>query len=62
VAGARTILQEVDELLRRRPHLGVLGQQADQLHAQIDTMRVDMLGASALTTAEQHRRGPRLAF
>jgi LuxR family transcriptional regulator, maltose regulon positive regulatory protein len=52
VAGARTILREVDELLRRRPHPGVLGQQADQLHAQVDTMRADMLGASSLTAAE----------
>ena len=52
VAGARAVLREVDELLLRRPHLGVLGQQADQLHAQVDTMRADMLGASSLTTAE----------
>jgi DNA-binding CsgD family transcriptional regulator/anti-anti-sigma regulatory factor len=52
VAGARTILREVDELLRRRPHLGVLGQQADQLRAQVDTMRADVLGASSLTGAE----------
>jgi LuxR family maltose regulon positive regulatory protein len=52
VAGARTILREADGLLRHRPHLGVLGQQADQLHAQVDTMRADMLGASSLTAAE----------
>jgi anti-anti-sigma factor len=52
VAGARTILREVDELLQRRPQLGVLGQQADQLQARVDTMRADVLGASSLTTAE----------
>jgi LuxR family maltose regulon positive regulatory protein len=52
VAGARTVLREVDELLWRRPHLGVLGQQADQLRARVDTMRADVLGASALTAAE----------
>jgi LuxR family maltose regulon positive regulatory protein len=52
VAGARTILREVDGLLRHRPDLGVLGRQADQLHARVDTMRADLLGASALTTAE----------
>ena len=52
VAGARTILREVDQLLQRRPHLGVLRQQADQLHARVDTMRADVLGASSLTTAE----------
>jgi anti-anti-sigma factor len=51
-AGARTVLREVDELLRRRPDLGVLGQQADQLRARVDTMRADVLGASALTAAE----------
>ena len=52
VAGARTVLREVDELLWRRPHLGVLGQQADQLRARVDTMRAGVLGASALTAAE----------
>jgi LuxR family transcriptional regulator, maltose regulon positive regulatory protein len=52
VAGARTVLREVDELLRRRPHLGVLGRQADQLHARVEAMRADVLGASSLTAAE----------
>jgi anti-anti-sigma factor len=52
VAGARTVLREVDQLLRCRPHLGVLGQQAGQLRTQVDTMRADVLGASSLTGAE----------
>jgi ATP/maltotriose-dependent transcriptional regulator MalT/anti-anti-sigma regulatory factor/anti-sigma regulatory factor (Ser/Thr protein kinase) len=52
VVGARTVLREVDDLLQRRPHLGVLGQQADQLRARVDTMRADALGGSALTAAE----------
>jgi DNA-binding CsgD family transcriptional regulator/anti-anti-sigma regulatory factor/anti-sigma regulatory factor (Ser/Thr protein kinase) len=52
VAGARTVLREVDELLRRRPRLGMLGQRADQLRARVDTMRADVLGASSLTAAE----------
>ena len=52
VAGARTVLREVDRLLRRRPQLGVLGQQADQLRAQVNTMRADVVGASSLTAAE----------
>jgi ATP/maltotriose-dependent transcriptional regulator MalT/anti-anti-sigma regulatory factor/anti-sigma regulatory factor (Ser/Thr protein kinase) len=52
VAGARTVLREVDDLLRRRPRLGVLGQQADQLRARVDTMGADVLGASSLTAAE----------
>jgi LuxR family maltose regulon positive regulatory protein len=52
VAGARTVLCEVDDLLRRRARLGVLGQQADQLRARVDTMRADVLGGSSLTAAE----------
>jgi anti-anti-sigma factor len=52
VAGARTLLREVDELLRRRPRLGVLGQQADRLRASVHTMHADALGASSLTAAE----------
>jgi LuxR family maltose regulon positive regulatory protein len=52
VAGARTVLREVDELLRRRPHLGLLGRQADQLRARVEAMRADVLGASSLTGAE----------
>ena len=51
VPEARTVLREVDELLLRRPHLGVLGQQAAELRARIDTMHVDMSG-TALTAAE----------
>jgi DNA-binding CsgD family transcriptional regulator/anti-anti-sigma regulatory factor/anti-sigma regulatory factor (Ser/Thr protein kinase) len=31
----------------------VLDQQAEQLHARVDTMRADLLGASTLTAAEQ---------
>jgi LuxR family maltose regulon positive regulatory protein len=52
VAGARTVLREVDELLRLRPGLAVLGQQAEELHARADTMRADALGVSSLTAAE----------
>jgi anti-anti-sigma factor len=52
VVGARTLLREVDELLRRRPRLGVLGQQADRLRASVHTMRAEALGASSLTAAE----------
>jgi LuxR family maltose regulon positive regulatory protein len=52
VAGATAVLREVDELLLRRPHLGVLGPQADQLRARLDTMDTDALRASSLTAAE----------
>ena len=49
---ARTVLREVDDLLRRQPDLGVLREQAVELRAQLDAMRADVIGASALTAAE----------
>jgi LuxR family maltose regulon positive regulatory protein len=52
VAGARSVLREVDDLLRRQPDLGVLGGEADELRSQLDTMRADVVGASSLTAAE----------
>jgi anti-anti-sigma factor len=36
----------------RRPDHGVPGQQAEQLHARVNTVRADVLGASTLTAAE----------
>jgi LuxR family maltose regulon positive regulatory protein len=51
-AAARTMLREVDDLLSRRPRLGILRDQAAELHAQLDTMRMDAVGASSLTPAE----------
>jgi anti-anti-sigma factor len=51
-AGARTVLREVDDLLWRRPRLGVLGQQAEELRDRVDTLRADVVGASSLTAAE----------
>ena len=51
--GARTLMREIDELLRRRPGLGTLVNQARALR---DTLAGEhgsnMPGASALTTAE----------
>ncbi len=51
--GARTLMREIDELLRRRPGLGILVNQARALR---DTLAGEhgsnMPGASALTTAE----------
>jgi LuxR family transcriptional regulator, maltose regulon positive regulatory protein len=49
---ARTMLWEVDDLLSRRPRLGLLRDQAAELRAQLDTMRMDAVGVSSLTTAE----------
>jgi LuxR family maltose regulon positive regulatory protein len=52
VTSARTVLREVDDLLRRQPDLGVLRDQAAELRTQLDAMRAEVIGASALTAAE----------
>ena len=52
-AAARTVLYEADEVLRRRPSLGVFVQQAKDLRAELGQVKGDPPpGASALTTAE----------
>jgi LuxR family maltose regulon positive regulatory protein len=51
--GARTLMREVDELLRRRPGLGTLAGQAQALRTQLSKERGSAApGASALTDAE----------
>ena len=53
LAGARTLMREVDELLGRRPGLGTLAGQAQALRAQLAKERGSSTpGASALTAAE----------
>jgi LuxR family maltose regulon positive regulatory protein len=52
VAGARTVLREVYDLLRWRPDLGILRDQANQLRSQLDHLRGDAIGTAPLTTAE----------
>ncbi len=53
LAGARTLMREVDELLRRRPGLGYLAGQAQALRARLSKERGSSAsGASALTAAE----------
>ncbi len=53
LAGARTLMREVDELLRRRPGLGNLADQARALRARLAKQRGSSApGASALTGAE----------
>jgi LuxR family transcriptional regulator, maltose regulon positive regulatory protein len=53
LAGARTLMREIDEVLRRRPGLGTLVGQAEELHTQLSRLRgPDAPGASALTAAE----------
>jgi LuxR family transcriptional regulator, maltose regulon positive regulatory protein len=52
-AGARTLMREVDDLLRRRPGLGTLVGEARTLRAQLSKDRGSGVpGASALTAAE----------
>jgi LuxR family transcriptional regulator, maltose regulon positive regulatory protein len=61
MAAARTLMREVDELLRRRPGLGTLAGEARILRAQLAGQRGSGApGASALTAAEL-RLLPRLA-
>ena len=53
LAGARTLMQEIDEMLRRRPGLGTLVGEAQALRAQLANQRGSSVsGASALTAAE----------
>jgi len=53
IAAARILLQEVTEVLTRRPGLGVFTGQAADLRAELSRARSSFaLGASALTAAE----------
>jgi LuxR family maltose regulon positive regulatory protein len=53
LAGARTLMRELDELLRRRPGLGTLVAEAGALRTQLANERGSSVpGASALTAAE----------
>jgi len=53
LAGARTLMQEVDELLRHRPGLGSLVGEAQALRDRLASERANGVpGASSLTAAE----------
>jgi LuxR family maltose regulon positive regulatory protein len=53
IAGTRTLMREIDELLRRRPGLGTLDDEARALRARLSTdRRPASPGASSLTAAE----------
>ena len=53
LAGARTLMGEIDELLKRRPGLGTLVGEAGTLRARLaDERGATVPGASALTAAE----------
>jgi len=53
IAGARTLMREIDGLLKRRPGLGTLAGQAEELRDRLAKVRgKDAPGASTLTSAE----------
>jgi LuxR family maltose regulon positive regulatory protein len=51
-AGARTVLSQARDILRRRPDLGILPEQAEELRSRADTSNDTPAGVSSLTTAE----------
>ena len=53
MAGSRTLMREVDEILKRRPDLGTLVEEARALRARLSAERAPAAaGASSLTAAE----------
>jgi LuxR family transcriptional regulator, maltose regulon positive regulatory protein len=53
LAGAKTLMRETDDLLKRRPDLGALAEQAAALRARLSKERgADTPAPSSLTTAE----------
>jgi LuxR family maltose regulon positive regulatory protein len=50
--GARVVWREIDHILRLRPDLGVIGEQAAALGVRIETIRHGTAGASSITAAE----------
>ena len=51
-AGARAVLRQADDIIRRRPDLGVLPGQAANLKATLDVAGQGIGGATSLTAAE----------
>ena len=51
-AGAREVLRQAHDILRKRSELGLLPKDVDELEAKLDTMRTGNVGASSLTAAE----------
>jgi LuxR family transcriptional regulator, maltose regulon positive regulatory protein len=60
-AGARVLLREINELLRRVRALGVLAQEAGELRGQVDAMRTLSGDAAPLLTVAELRVLPLLA-
>jgi LuxR family maltose regulon positive regulatory protein len=51
-AGAKVVVRQARDILRRRPDLGILPTQVDELRSQLDTSSGAVKGVSALTPAE----------
>jgi LuxR family transcriptional regulator, maltose regulon positive regulatory protein len=51
-AGVRVLLRQARDVLRRRPDLGILPTQVEELWSKLDTSRGGITGVSSLTTAE----------
>jgi LuxR family maltose regulon positive regulatory protein len=51
-AGARAVLRQINDIEQHRPDLGSLHDQAGELRRKVEDLRIDMLGASALSAAE----------
>jgi LuxR family maltose regulon positive regulatory protein len=51
-AGARVVLRQARDILRRRPDLGILPSHVDELRSQLDSRRGAVKGVSSLTPAE----------
>jgi LuxR family transcriptional regulator, maltose regulon positive regulatory protein len=60
-AGARTLMREVDDLLKRRPGLGTLGGEAQALRAQLSRKRGSAIPAAFALTAAELRLLPLLS-
>ena len=53
ISGARTLMREVDDVLKLRPGLGILAGEAEALRARLAQVRGSAVpGASTLTAAE----------
>ena len=51
-AGARVVLRQARDILRRRPDLGILPGQAEELWSKLNRSRGGAAGVASLTTAE----------
>jgi len=50
--GATAVLEQANAILRHRPDLGTLPAQVADLQSKLEVLKVELAGASALTTAE----------